>query len=127
MILHGREIKFRYSVGASLELKKTRFKDTVTEADLDKKYENNEEEAFKDIVAMLLVLNKAAVINEEFESGKQMKDFDYSKMLTEEEIYNCTEDELEQLIAEMQKSKSSDEETSVEVEEDKKKEAPPVN
>lgn len=127
MFLHGREVKFRYSVGASLELKKTRFKGTVTEADLDKKYENDEEEAYKDIVAMLLALNKAAVINEEFESGKPIAEHDYSRRLTEEEIYNCTEDELKQLVAEVQKAKSSDEETSVEVEEDKKKEAPPVN
>lgn len=127
MYLHGREVKFRYSIGASLELKKTRFKDTVTEADLDEKYENDEEEALKDVVAMLLALNKAAVINEEFESGKPISEHDYSRRLTEEEIYNCTEDEIEQLVAEMHKAKASDEETSVEVEEDKKKEAPPVN
>lgn len=99
----------------------------MTAEELDKRYEDNEEEAFADVVAMLLILNKAAVINEEFESGKPIAEHDYSRRLTEEEIYNCTEGELAELIAEMRKTKADDETVTVEVAENKKKEVQELN
>ena len=118
MFLNGREVKFRYTVGASVELKK--HYDNATEASLAAAYEEDPESALEDMKFMMLTLNKAAVVKSEFESGKPLALHDYSSRLTSEEIDNLTESELNMLVAEMLAAKEKDGATTVETEIEKK-------
>lgn len=117
MNLNGREVKFRYSVGASLELKK-RYAGKTAES-LEAEYTDNTDAAIDDVIEMLIVLNKAAVMKENFDSGKPVSEFKFDDVLTRDEILNLTEEEFTALVAEMYAAKNGDSETTVEVHEKK--------
>lgn len=117
MIVNGREIKFRYSVGASLELKK-RYAGKTAES-LEAEYTEDTDAAIDDVIEMLIVLNKAAVMKENFDSGKPVSEFKFDDVLTRDEILNLTDEEFTALVKEMYAAKKADSETTVELPEKK--------
>ena len=99
MIYLGAEYKFRFSVGAQIEIAKlcpdgdiTKLRETLT---------GDPERMYKMAAKMATAMNRAYIINERFESGVPMKDWEPIEPMPEELVMNMDPDQFRELFNEL--------------------------